>query len=96
VGTRTDRITELENALTEANRQLLNRDEELIRIARDRELLQARETVQAFERQLQGYQRDIEELNRTIAELQATRAWRFAVWVRARRAALRRLLPKGA
>jgi chromosome segregation ATPase len=100
VASTADRLAELEQALTDANRQLLERDDELIRIARDKELAAARETLQAFERQLQaferqlhGYQGDIEHLNRTIAEMQATRAWRFAVMIRERRAALRRLLP---
>ena len=89
----TDRLADLEQALAEANRQLLERDDGLIRIARDKELLAARATLQAFEEQLQRYQGDIEHLNQSIAEMQATRAWRFAVWLRERRAGMRGLLP---
>jgi septal ring factor EnvC (AmiA/AmiB activator) len=87
----TDRAAELERALTDANRQLLERDDELIRLARDTELVQARKTLQAFEQQLKQYERDIDELNRAIAEMQETRAWRFAVGVRNLRGRLARL-----
>src|SRR4051795_10377407 len=64
-----DREARLEAALADANRQLLERDEELISIARDEELRHARDTLQAFERRLQRYARDIEQLNRAIAEM---------------------------
>jgi hypothetical protein len=89
------REEQLEAMLTAANRQLLERDDELIRIARDRELLQARETLQEFEQRLIRYAGELDELNATIAEMQATRAWRLEVRRRQLGNVLRRFLRRG-
>ena len=89
------REEQLEAMLTAANRQLLERDDELIRIARDRELLQGRETLQEFEQRLKRYARELDELNAALAEIQATRAWRLEVRRRQLRNGLRRLLRRG-
>jgi hypothetical protein len=95
VGITAHRLAELERALTDANRQLLERDDELIAVARDRELVHARATLQEFEQRLKRYAAEIDELNRAIADMQATRAWRLEVRRRQARNGLRRLLKRG-
>jgi uncharacterized protein YhaN len=73
-----NRQDELEARLTEANQQLLERDQETLTIlrSRDEEFMRWRELL---ERELERHSTMIESLNRTIAEMQATRAWRIAV-----------------
>jgi hypothetical protein len=67
---RTDRQRELEAMLTDANRQLLERDEEVLSIiaARDR----------ATAGTIRHLEHEVERRERTIREMQATRAWRLA------------------
>jgi uncharacterized protein HemX len=76
----TARLAELERALTEANRQLLERDSETIEIlaVRDRELAEAQALIDRLNRELARHARDIESLNGAIAEMQGTRAWQLA------------------
>jgi uncharacterized coiled-coil protein SlyX len=70
--------------LLDANRQLLERDEEVLNIiaVREQESMHWRERLELLEYELQRHREVIESLNRTIAEVQATRAWRLAVQYR--------------
>ena len=74
------REAELEEMLTVANRQLLERDLGVFEIteARDRELARAYERIDWLDRELERHCRDVESLNRTLAEMRATRVWRLA------------------
>jgi hypothetical protein len=67
---RTDRQHELEAMLTDANRQLLERDEEVL------DIIAARD--QAIAGTIRHLEREVESRERTIREMQATRAWRLA------------------
>jgi hypothetical protein len=84
---------ELRRHLDEAHRQLLERDsayrfhEEELR-SRDLEIEQLRE-------QLTKTQAWAQELEASTREMQATRAWRFAAWLRSLRAGARRLVKGG-
>jgi uncharacterized protein YhaN len=91
-GVRVDRQSELEATLTDANQQLLERDQETLEIlrSRDAEFMRWRELL---ERELERHSKMIESLNRTIAEMQATRAWRVAVRYRQLRDQVKSMLP---
>jgi septal ring factor EnvC (AmiA/AmiB activator) len=88
-----DRTAQLEAALADANRQLLERDDELLTLARDRELQKVREALHEAEALVRQYQAELTELNRSIAEIHRTRAWRLAVQIRSLRAAVTKLVP---
>jgi uncharacterized coiled-coil protein SlyX len=70
--------------LADANRQLLERDEEVLNIiaVREQESTHWRERVELLEYEVQRHREVIESLNRTIAEVHATRVWRLAVQYR--------------
>jgi hypothetical protein len=78
--------------LTEANQQLLQRDQQTLQILRSRDEEFMRWRV-LLERELERHSRMIETLNRTIAEMQATRAWRMAVRYRRLRDQVKSTLP---
>lgn len=88
------RATHLAGLLADANRQLLERDRDLLEIlaGRDRELERARRQLELLSLELGRRDRDIVALNASLAELQATRAWRLACRYRALRDFVKKLL----
>jgi predicted transcriptional regulator len=90
------REAQLEEMLIDANRQLLERDQEVLNIlaTRDEELARAAETIDRLQSELKRHARDVEDLNRAIAEMQATRVWRLAIQYRALRTAASHLVPR--
>jgi hypothetical protein len=98
---------ELRRHLDEAHRQLLERDnayrfhDEEVR-SRDmqiEELCEHLAEAEAWAHELEARTQELhawaQELDANTREMQATRAWRFAVWLRSLRADARRLVRLG-